>query len=229
MDILSTRPSLNLRFPVGSTIRTDIGIILQSLTGSGLLAHATLESNLGTNLQADQWILELQHLFSILLTYFQVRTTEYVTKLEIRGFNRYLQPPTPIEQWMCDNQTVRRSDHASFSVLGLAIIFVVGGLTMLINSFLSTWWPKVRPHTAVGEYRDVRWESNELLELQPRSIEEAKNINDEKFRRSSIAGSSKDRLLSTIKSIRPSSWQTKDSDSELIVQEDDSSGRFAAQ
>ena len=152
-------------------IWNDINIMLEDLQGSELLAFQELEGSFGTSLPDNQWILELQHLFSILLTYVQL---QYATGTETAAYNRYLQPPTPSERWMCGNQIVQRSDHASFSVLGLAIILVVGGLIMLVNSFLSTLWPKLRPRSALGEYRDAQWVSNELLELQPRSMEDAK-------------------------------------------------------
>lgn len=90
---------------------------------------------------------------------------------------------------MCNNQIVQRNDHASFSVLGLAIILITGCIIMLFNSLLSTIWPRLRPLSRRGAYRDAQWESYELPKLLPRSTQELEHINNEGL--SSIASSSK--------------------------------------
>jgi hypothetical protein len=49
----------------------------------------------------------------------------------------YKVAPTAEEQWMCQNQLVQRDDYASFSVLGVALILVIGGLIIVVQLMLN--------------------------------------------------------------------------------------------
>lgn len=80
-------------------IAEDMNFMLLALSGQGLLAFESLDGGWGTSLPENQWILELQNLFSILLTYFQISATEYVTGLQTASFNRFIQAPTSSDQW----------------------------------------------------------------------------------------------------------------------------------
>jgi hypothetical protein len=130
-----------------------------------LLASRATDSIFSTALPPNQWILELQHWFSILLTTIQVSVTDSLTGVDPR-LNHYLQPMAAEYSWMCTNQIVQSAQYASFSVLGLAIILVVRGFLVVTNSILSTVWTHVVPHTQRKKERDAEWKAYELLELQ---------------------------------------------------------------
>lgn len=80
-------------------ITDNIHLVLKDLSGQGLLAFENLDGGWGTSLPENQWILELQHAFSILLTYFQLSTMEYVTGLQTASINQFIQAPAPSDQW----------------------------------------------------------------------------------------------------------------------------------
>lgn len=226
LGLNSVQASVWTRFQ--DPILSDVDTVLSGLTSTELLAFKHTDPPFSPGLPKDQWILELQNLFSILLTNIQLQVVQYVTGAQDPAHNHYFQPPAPGSEWMCDNQITQRSDHASFSVLGLAIILVLGGFIMIANAVLSTLWPKIRPDTALAEYRDLQWEANEFLELRPKSMEDAKKSRDEKSRRSSIVSSSKDGLLSTMRTLRPNSCQSRESSSQISVRSDEVSGRSAS-
>ena len=113
----------------------------------GLLSSAKTDYWLSPTLPDNQWILELQNWFAQVLVLTQMEVVDYITGYEDPVFNRWIVPADSEEEWMCHNQIVQRDDYASFSVLGLAIIFCTGGLVLLVNMALSTVWPRLRPNT----------------------------------------------------------------------------------
>jgi hypothetical protein len=66
----------------------------------------------------------------------------------------------------CTHQIIRQNDFASFNVLGLAIIFVVGGLIIVLNLSLSAVVNKIQQGTPKGQYRIKKWDINGTLKLQ---------------------------------------------------------------
>jgi hypothetical protein len=46
-------------------------------------------------------------------------------------------PPTANEQWMCKNQLVQSDGYASFSVLGIALILIIGELIIIAQLLLN--------------------------------------------------------------------------------------------
>ena len=78
-----------------NALNGDIAQILLALGGSSLLAAQSFDGTDGIGLPDHQWILELRHSFSVLLTFIQLRITQYVTGTGNPAENHYLQPPTP--------------------------------------------------------------------------------------------------------------------------------------
>jgi hypothetical protein len=143
-----------------------IDMALSAVTYDGnMLATRATDTIFSAALPSDQWILELQHWFAILLTSIQASVTDSLTGIDPR-LNHYIEPMIPEYQWMCHNQIVQNANHSSFSVLGLVIILIVGGLLMVINSLLSTAWSRSVRRTAGNVHRDEEWKAYELLELQ---------------------------------------------------------------
>lgn len=67
---------------------------------------------------------------------------------------------------MCSHQIIRRNDYASFNILGLAIIFILGGLTIILDLTLSTIVNKIQQATRKGQHRIREWRINGTLNLQ---------------------------------------------------------------
>ena len=104
-----------------------------------------------------------------------------MTGLNNPELNRYLQPLTADEQWMCTNQIVQRDGYSNFSVVGLVTILVVGGLALVLSKVLPKTWPCVRRLTAHNVYRDQLWKDCDILELQlPTRTTDTEPANEEK-------------------------------------------------
>ena len=99
-------------------------------------------------------------------------TTQYVTGFEDDKYNKYVTPPTEEDQWMCSNQIVQRKDYASFAVVCILTIFIVGGTLIATNLWIDRLVRMLSPATALNQYRQASWELNELLELQAASAED---------------------------------------------------------
>ncbi len=108
------------------------------LGGQGLLASKLAGGYLSPALPDNQWILEVQHMFLTGLTFIQMQMAEYITGPGNPAYYQYLQnATTEDETWMCDNQIVQRDGYSSFNVLGLVLIFVLGGLLIITNLSLD--------------------------------------------------------------------------------------------
>jgi hypothetical protein len=99
-------------------------------------------------------ILELNNWFGTMMANLQLRSLQYATGPGSLRFFKYVhQPQSRDEQERCTHQIIRQNDFASFNVLGLAIIFVVGGLIIVLNLSLSTVVNKIQQGTPKGQYR----------------------------------------------------------------------------
>jgi len=147
-------------------IQVGIGESMRYKPDGGLLASRLVTNQVLFGLSNNQWTLELQNWFAMQLVAIQLQVAQYVTGPDNPAYHKYITPPARNATWMCTNQIVQRNDYASFSVLSLAIIFIVGGLLIITNLSLSTIWPRIRRKTALNHYRDAQWDANELLELQ---------------------------------------------------------------
>lgn len=143
--------------------------VVSALDQSILLAAQAAAKDLSISLSPDWWKEEVLQLNSIMLAYIQSRMLSYVTGSFFSSYNHYIQrPSTPEEQEFCENQITTDSSFYCFSVLGMVIILVIGGLIILINLLLE---PLVRLFRNLrkndhGLYKQLEWDMTETLQLQ---------------------------------------------------------------
>lgn len=161
-----------------------LGIRLFSLTTNGAVfgrgSSALRASETVTNTQQgplpnNQWQIESSSWFATSLAKLQRITVEYATGPDFlpEGFS-VLQMNDSISQNMCRNQKVRDTGaNTSFSVLGVALIIALGGLTILTNMILEpiVGWFQRRHKT--NDHRRLQWILDEKLQLQRVAYEEA--------------------------------------------------------
>ena len=133
--------------------------------------HMLVQNHVGygnaATLPSDQWIRELNNWFGTMMTNLQLRSLQYAAGPSSPRFFEYVrQPQTHDEQEMCTHQIIRRNDFASFNILGLAIIFIVGGLIIILNLSLSSIVNKLQQATPKGQHRIREWDINGTLKLQ---------------------------------------------------------------
>lgn len=72
---------------------------------------------------------------------------------------------------MCHNQVLQRGDYASFSVLGICIILILGGFFISLNVCITPITRKLWNRTQLHKFRNDSWVANELLELHSMALE----------------------------------------------------------
>ena len=134
-----------------------------------LLAAQEAAKEITIGLPSDQWKEEVLQLNSIMLAYIQSLMVSYVTGPWFTAYDVYIQPPsTPEEQEFCKNQISKDNRFYCFSILGMAIILVIGGLIVLVNLLLE---PLVRLFRNMrkndhGLYKQLEWDTTATLQLQ---------------------------------------------------------------
>ena len=143
--------------------------VVIALDQSILLAVQEAAKDTTNSLPSDQWKDEVFQLNSLMLAYLQSLMVSYVTGPWFSAYNHYIQPPsTPEEQEFCKNQINADDSLYCFSILGMAIILVVGGLIVLVNLTLE---PLVRLFRNMrkndrGLYKQLEWDTTATMQLQ---------------------------------------------------------------
>jgi hypothetical protein len=95
---------------------------------------------------------------------------QFVTGYENPQYNDFVTPATGDDAWMCQAQITRSSDYASFNVLYLVLILVIGGF-VIAGSYVVPWlmdWLRGPPK---DQFHPTRWPSMDVLSL----VEQARN------------------------------------------------------
>ena len=143
--------------------------VVSALDQRILLATQEAAKDLTNGLPPDQWKSEVYQLSSIMLAYMQSLMVNYVEGPWDPAYNGYIQKPsTPEEEEFCKNQIAADDSKYCFSVLGMAIMLVIGGVIMLVNLTLE---PLIRLFRNFrkndhGLYKQLEWDTTATLQLQ---------------------------------------------------------------
>ncbi|KAF2249670.1 hypothetical protein BU26DRAFT_504125 [Trematosphaeria pertusa] len=118
-------------------------------------------------LPPNQWQLELDNWFGIVMAQMQSVLLQWATGPEKPENRRYIIPPTdPDVAWMCNNQVVHDSRYICFSVLGISLFIGTGSLVVLVGWFIDDIVRAVQRPLGKGAYRRFEWRWNEMFQLQ---------------------------------------------------------------
>ena len=143
--------------------------VVISLDQNILLATEEAAKGLTNDLPPDQWKYEVAQLNAIMLAYLQSLMVNYVEGPWHPAYNKYIQrPSTPEEEEFCKNQIATDRSKYCFSVLGMAIVLIIGGFIVLLNLTLE---PLVRLFRNFrkndrGLYKQLEWDTTDTLQLQ---------------------------------------------------------------
>ncbi|KAF2757081.1 hypothetical protein EJ05DRAFT_511825 [Pseudovirgaria hyperparasitica] len=127
-----------------------------------------------------QWLLDAEHIHNISLAFAQRLAVHFVAHSSapvIPGVQvplGQLEPLSTDQLRLCALQKVRSYTFASFTTLGVALIFSVGGLVMLVNCCLSDVVKALRARragAAGSNEKSVEWIETEVLQLQRLAVE----------------------------------------------------------
>lgn len=141
----------------------------ESVDGRGaaaLRAQEVVYENIGLPLPRNQWQIEVSSWMAVSLAKLQRMAVEFATGPNFMAEGSSMELPEALEP-MCYSQKVRHSgDHVSFSICGMVIILVIGGILILLNMVIDTvgGWYQQRRRT--GLHRRRQWMLDEKLQLQ---------------------------------------------------------------
>lgn len=115
----------------------------------------------------DQWKSEISYWYAIIMAFLQQVLVEQVTGPTDPAYRQYMVKPTEDEgSLLCGLQKVRRSDYDSFSLLGVTLILVIGGILIVTNLFLASVVGHFQRGRTVANQKRLEWIQNGFLQLQ---------------------------------------------------------------
>lgn len=139
--------------------------LITILRGGALLASDTLSGVGQFALPDNQWELELEHWFKTTLADLQRAVLDQATGPADKTAASFHSGPTTAEaRAVCQNQKILSDSYTSFNVLGIILIFSIGGLIVLISAIL----PSATAHLQKkrNPFANLEWVSNDTLQLQ---------------------------------------------------------------
>ena len=167
-----------------TAIRDRLALYLLSATtfystyglGSEVLrASDTLFNTIQKALPDNQWTIEVSSWMATSLARLQVLAVQYATGPPTTTDKNLIQPPrSKEEKTMCHAQKVRSaSGTTSFSVLGVAIILIVGAILISLSLLLSTIVCGLRRIFHYKDHKRMQYLLDEKLQLHRLAYEEA--------------------------------------------------------
>ena len=137
-----------------------------SIIGTAALqSRSTLFNGLQSFIPDNQWELELENLFKVTLASMQRSVVDQAMGPADPAMLPLLtRPNTTEEQKVCANTKIRSDSYTSISVLGLVIIFVVGGLIIVTSFALPIIVRRIQQRQI--PYSTLEWIVNDTLQLQ---------------------------------------------------------------
>ena len=176
-ETLTTQPALQFNDRQNATIirlmeaayEASLDQVVISLDQNILLATEEAAKGLTNDLPPDQWKYEVAQLNAIMLAYMQSLMVNYVEGPWHPAYKKYIQrPSTPEEEEFCKNQIAADRSKYCFSVLGMAIVLIIGGFIVLLNLTLEPLvrlFRNFRKHDH-GLYKQLEWDMTDTLQLQ---------------------------------------------------------------
>lgn len=143
--------------------------------GSALRAQELVENLQSQPLPNNQWMIEVQSWFNAGLARLQRNMVEYAAgPPDMIDNGSLLKFNHPLEDIMCHNQMVHStSETTNFSMLGLALVLIIGSIVIMTNLLLDTIVGFIQRRFKTGDHRRLQWIVDEQLQLQRMAYEEA--------------------------------------------------------
>jgi hypothetical protein len=167
-----------------------------TMNGQALLASDSLSTYGQYALPSNQWELEVEHWFKFTLADLQRAILDQATGPTVLEAGQIHSPPDTAEaRTVCGNQKIRSDSYTSFNVLGLVLIFSIGGLVMLVSALLPCAIERIR--RGKKPFASLEWITNDTLQLQ-RLAHEAVGAGDWKGACDDYPRTQKDDLLAVL-------------------------------
>lgn len=153
---------IRISLAIGNTMLRGL---IRTRKQNALRAQDTVVDLYQNYLPRDQWTQEISGWFHTGLSMIQHAVAEYPTgpahAAEVRG------PNSTYEEAMCWNQIINETgDTTSFSIVGMVVLFVIGGLIIIASFILDTVVGWVQQRLKVAEHARMSWILDDKLQLQ---------------------------------------------------------------
>ncbi|KUJ09083.1 uncharacterized protein LY89DRAFT_788489 [Mollisia scopiformis] len=152
---------------------TNIDDVVASLGISALLARNSLGVGIQGPLPNNQWELEVEHWMQASLSLLQRTLLEQAAGPFTEDVYPWLAKPQDAQdQAQCRRQMIRSTDYTSFSILGLTLLFALGGIIIILSLILEPLVNCIQGRRGINLYKRMEWATNETLQLQRLAHEE---------------------------------------------------------
>ena len=152
---------------------------VDNLGDTALYARDYIQGTISQGMPSNQWHTEVEGWFQTNLAKMQAYAIEYAANKKDLGPYGYIyhpNPDLPIDApWVhqCKNQRIRNSgSYQSFSVLGLVVLLVIGGILIILSLILEPAVRLLRRFTGSGPHREAARIADRKLQLQRMIFEE---------------------------------------------------------
>ncbi|KAK0637539.1 hypothetical protein DIS24_g10716 [Lasiodiplodia hormozganensis] len=146
---------------------------IQMLGITALDARNAFYGPLSNPVPDNQWEKEVELWWQGTLAALQLLVTEQVTGPSmVEAQQLFSKPQTKEEKLRCKNQKIRSTAYTSFSTLGLAIIFSLGGTFIILSYTLEPCVAYIQRKRNLDVYHRLEWATNGTLQLQRLAHEE---------------------------------------------------------
>ena len=164
-----------------SNLGPSMHFIVHGLGASALQAQTSLVQfgAISAWLPNNQWQIETEGLFQMALAKLQAEAVAFARKENLGEYETLVYPDSVSAAWdrMCKSQKIRStSAYQSFSILGIAIIVVVGIVIIMLSFFIDVlifWCYRRLPFLRKYQYKRRQYISDGQLQLQRMAFEEA--------------------------------------------------------
>lgn len=147
---------------------------VNSRGANALRASETLDNLVNIPLPDTQWMTEVSSWFAVSMAKLQQKVISYATGPGYIPDGMILGTPSKLEEKQCKSQIVRSpSGPTSFSVLGVAIILIVGAVLIPTSLILTSAIGLLRRLLKWKKYKSLQWSVDSKFQLQRLAFEEA--------------------------------------------------------
>ncbi|KAI1128616.1 hypothetical protein F5Y10DRAFT_291899 [Nemania abortiva] len=140
--------------------------IINELGPESLVSTQTLQAGYQLHLPSNQWKIDIKHAWAISQAYLQALFVETAGGLSDKALAAYTARPLNLaQQQMCQNQKIRSTGYASFSLFALILTYTLGLAIIVVSFSLEPFLDCLHRKWNCQTYAQLEWTTNSTLQL----------------------------------------------------------------
>ncbi|KAK8135942.1 hypothetical protein PG984_003882 [Apiospora sp. TS-2023a] len=155
---------------------TNISGPINTLGSASLASNSLLTQGKIPSLQRNQWQLDVERWWQIVLAGFQARfvNTAQGSAVEPKRRDR-MEPASDFDWSFCHNQKIRSAQHDSFSIFGLVFTYLVGLIIVIISFTIEPILWHLQGRGRYSKYAYLEWVGGTAIQLHRMAQEQLGN------------------------------------------------------